>query len=155
MPGRGTVIPVLTALLAAALLTPIALAAKPVIERIDIDEGGPDPFLTAECGFAVDVHFAGQIIARTFSGDGTGPAELRTLNILSTVTANGNTVRIRDVGVDLVRVFPDGTLILSIVGQVPFDFTGVLKVDLTTGEVIHEPQHLGDTVEEVCAALSA
>ena len=67
MPGRGTVIPVLTALLAAALLTPIALAAKPVIERIDIDEGGPDPFLTAECGFAVDVHFAGQIIARTFS----------------------------------------------------------------------------------------
>ena len=35
---------------------------------------------------------------------------------------------------DLVRVESDGTVILMVVGQVPFDFTGVLKVNLTAGE---------------------
>ena len=40
---------------------------------------------------------------------------------------------------------PDGTVVLVIVGQVPFDFTGVLMIDLTTGETILEPHHIVDT----------
>jgi hypothetical protein len=44
--------------------------------------------------------------------------------------------------------------VLSIVGQVPFDFKGVLKIDLGTGEVLHEPTAPYDTTK-VCAALTA
>jgi hypothetical protein len=55
------------------------------------------------------------------------------------------------VGIDQVRVQPDGTAILSIVGQVPLGFTGVLKLNLETGEAILEPHHFVD-IAEVCAA---
>jgi hypothetical protein len=51
-------------------------------------------------------------------------------------------------------VQPDGTVILSIVGQVLFDFTGVLKINPETDEVILEPHHFFD-IEEVCAQLTA
>ena len=40
-----------------------------------------------------------------------------------------------------------------VVGQLPFDFTGVLKVDLTTGEVILEPRHTVDTTR-ACRLLT-
>ena len=40
-----------------------------------------------------------------------------------------------------------------IVGQVPFEFTGVLKVNPDTGEVILEPQHTVDTTR-VCRLLT-
>ena len=49
---------------------------------------------------------------------------------------------------------PDGTVILSIVGQVLFQFTGVFKVNPETGEVILEPHHFFD-IEDVCAQLAA
>ena len=38
----------------------------------------------------------------------------------------------------MVRIEPDGTAVLYIIGQVPFDFAGVLKIDLETGEAILE-----------------
>ena len=73
-----------------------------------------------------------------------------------TATAGDNTYRFRDVGADLVRIEPDGTAILSIIGQVPFDFNGVLKIDLETGEAILEPHALtADRVERACAVLTA
>ncbi len=83
----------------------------------------------------------GHVIVRTFSGEGAGPAEIRTLNIALTAMAGDNTYRFRDVGADHVQITNDGTEILMIIGQIPFDFTGVLKINLTTGEVIHEPSH--------------
>jgi hypothetical protein len=57
------------------------------------------------------------------------------------------------VGIDQVRAQPDGTAILSIVGQVPLGFTGVLKIDLDTGEAILEPHHFVD-IAEVCEQLT-
>ena len=39
-------------------------------------------------------------------------------------------------GADVTRIEPDGTAVLLISGQVPFDFAGVLKIDLETGEAI-------------------
>ena len=139
----------------AALLAPGATAGKPVFERIDVDETAPDPFLTAACGVPVTTHAEGHIIARTFTGGGTGVASVRTLNIALTATAGDNVVRFRDVGADVVRIEPDGTAILMIIGQVPFDFTGVLKIDLETGEAILEPQHsTADNVEKACATLT-
>jgi hypothetical protein len=126
------------------------------VERIDVDESFPDEFLSEACGVDVTTHALGHIIVRTFSGEGTGPAEVRTINIAFTATADGNTFRFRDVGVDLVRIEPDGTAILMIIGQIPFGFTGVLKIDLETGEAILEPHHsLEGRLEEACAALTA
>lgn len=156
MTVRGIVAWLGFVLAVAAVVAPGALAAKPTFERIDIDETTPDEFLSEACGVDVTTHAKGHIIARTFAGGESGAAELRTLNIALTATADGNTVRFRDVGADLVRVEPDGTAILMIIGQVPGGFIGVLMIDLETGEAILEPQHsLEGQVEEICAALTA
>ena len=157
MTRRG-IIAWLTCILAvaAAVLAPSASAAPPTIERIDIDETVPDDFLTDACGVPVTTRVKGHVIFRTFSGDGTGSAQLNTLDIALTAMAGDNTYSFRDVGADLVRVEPDGTAILSIIGQVPFEFIGVLKVDPDTGDVILEPQHsLQGNLEDACAALTA
>ena len=139
-----------------ALLAPGAFAGKPTIERFAIDETFADDFLTEACGVPVTTRALGHVIVRTFPGGGTGPAELRTINLGLTATAGGNTIRFRDVGADLVRIEPDGTAILMIIGQVPFDFSGVLKIDLETGEAILEPQHTTEErIEKACAALTA
>ena len=139
-----------------ALLAPGAFAGKPMIERIAIDETFADDFLTEACGVPVTTRALGHIIVRTFPDDGTGPAELQTINVGLTATAGENTIRFRDVGADLVRIEPDGTAILMIVGQVPFEFSGVLKIDLETGEAILEPQNTTeDRVDKACAALTA
>ena len=155
MVGRG-IIALLVAALVASVLTASASAGKPTIVRMHVDETEADPFLTAECGVDVTVHFEGQVTVRTFSGAGAGPAEIRTINILATVTAGSNSYRIRDVGADHVQIKPDGTAILMIIGQIPFNFTGVLKIDLDAGEAILEPQHsLEGQIERACAALTA
>jgi hypothetical protein len=73
------------------------------------------------------------VILRTFSGDRPGPAPLNTLSLAITATADGGTFRFRDVGGDLARIEPDGTLVLSIIGQVPFEFAGVLKINPEDG----------------------
>jgi hypothetical protein len=139
----------------AALITPGAMAAKPTMERFDIDETFVDEFLTAECGVEVTTHAEGHVIVRMFNGEATGPVELASINIGLTATAGGNTYVFRDVGADLVRIEPDGTLILMIIGQVPFAFTGVLIIDLETDEVILEPQHsLEEELEEACDVLT-
>jgi hypothetical protein len=51
-------------------------------------------------------------------------------------TAGDNKVRFRNVAIDLVRVEPDGTVIESIAGHQPVEFTGVMKINLDTGQVI-------------------
>jgi hypothetical protein len=140
-------------LVVAAVVAPGATAGKPTMERFDIDETVLDEFLSDACGVTVMLHIQGHVIERTFD---SGPVQLNTLNIELTATAGGNTYRFRDVGADLTRVHPDGTAILSIIGQLPFGFTGVLKLDLDTGEAILEPHHnVEDDLDEACAILTA
>jgi hypothetical protein len=139
-----------------AALAPGAMAGKPTIQRFTVDETFADEFLTEACGVPVTTHASGHITVRTFSGGGTGPAEIRTLNVAVTAMAGDNTYRFRDVGADHVQVKPDGSEILMIIGQIPFEFTGVLKINLATGEVIHEPRHnIEGRVNDACAALTA
>jgi hypothetical protein len=146
----------LTATTAVATAVPALAQEPPVIERIQFEETVPDELLTEVCGVPVTATVRGRITTISFSGDGTGPVELRTLNFAITATSGNNTFRFRDVGGDLVRIEPDGTAVLSIIGQVPFFFTGVLKIDLETGEAILEPQHsLEDEIAEACAVLTA
>jgi hypothetical protein len=139
--------------LVVAVVAPGAWAGKPEMERIDIDVTFFDEFLSEECGIDVWTTARGLIVFRSL--DGPQLVELTTLNIALTATADGNTYRFRDVGADQVRITKDGA-ILSIIGQVPFEFIGVLKINLDTDEVVHEPGHLvGDRLAEACAALTA
>jgi hypothetical protein len=153
---RGSVAALLACILVvSAVFAPGASAGKPTIERIEIDDTTPDEFLTDACGVPVTTTARGHIIVRTFP-EGTGPAEIRTINIGLTARAGDNTYTFRDVGADHVQVKQDGTPILTIIGQVPFDFIGVLKINLATDEVIHEPQHNTEgRLEDACAALTA
>ena len=150
---RGISIWLAGVLMVAAVVAPGAFAGKPTMERFDIDETFETTSLTAECGVPVTT---AHVIARTFEDGKTGVAELTTISIGLTAMAGDNAYRFRDVGADLVRIEPDGTAILMVIGQVPFNFAGVLKIDLETGEAILEPQHsLEGNVEKACKALTA
>jgi hypothetical protein len=125
-----------------------------VKEVIQVDVTFDDEFLTEACGVPVTTTATGRVTIFTLPDDGVGLQQHTTLNISLVATAGDNQARFRDVGGDMVRVHPDGTVILSIIGQVPFDFTGVLKLNLETGEVILEPHHTLDTTR-VCERLTA
>ncbi|MFL6226592.1 MAG: hypothetical protein ACJ75K_28225, partial [Actinomycetes bacterium] len=88
-------------------------------------ETAPDPFLTEACGVEVTTTATGRITFLDFPDRPVGPQDLTTVNVAFVATAGDNQRRFRDVGIDLVRVEPDGTVILSTVGQIPFGFTGV------------------------------
>ena len=143
------VLAVLGALLVVALGATAAAAQAPEREVISVEDEFVDEILSEECGVEVTVTLSGRVTLFTFP-DGTVLQNLTALNIAVVLTADDNQIRLRDVGIDQVRVQPDGTVILSIVGQVPLGFTGVLKINLDTGEVILEPHHTLD----VCGALT-
>ena len=142
----------LGALLVVVLGATGAAAQAPVKEVIPIDEEFQDEFLTEACGVPVTTTATGRVT--TFTVDGVVLQELTTVNVSYVASAGDNQVQFRDVGIDQVRVQPDGTVIVSTVGQVPFDFTGVLKVNGETDEVILEPHHQVDTTQ-VCERLTA
>jgi hypothetical protein len=125
--------------LVAALIPGVASGAPPTFERIVVDETFADEFLTEECGVPVTTRAQGHVIIRTFTRAGTGVVELHTINVGLTATADGRVFRFRDVGADVTRIESDGTAVLLITGQVPFDFAGALKIDLETDEAILEP----------------
>jgi hypothetical protein len=143
-------------LVLAAVLVPGALAGKPTFERITVDDTFVDDFLTEACGVPVTGHAQGHVILRTMAGGGSAPVQINTLRIQFTVTAGDNTYRFLDVGADHAQVKQDGTLVLMIIGQVPFEFAGVLKINTETEEVLHEPHENGEArLERACAVLTA
>jgi hypothetical protein len=144
---------VLGALLVVVLGATGAAAQAPEKEVIQVNVTFDDEFLTEECGVPVTTTVTGQVTIFTLP-DGKVLQDLITVNLSVVATAGDNQVRVRNVGVDQVREQPDGTVILSIVGQVPLEFIGVLKLNLDTGEVILEPHHFYDT-EQICEQLTA
>ena len=155
--GRRLLVAVTVALTVAAALASAALSAgQPTVDHVRVDRLRPDPGLTAACGVEVTAHVQGHVVIRTFQGPGTGPAELVTLNIAVTAMAGSNSYEFRVVGANLVRVAPDGTVTLTATGQQPFEWTGALKIDLTTGDVVLEPTHSrAEQLQEACDALTA
>jgi len=138
-------------------------AGKPEFERISVNDSGVDAFFSNLCGFQVIATNVGHITVRTSSDRTVGAVAVVTLNVQTTLSANGNEYTFRNVGADVLRITPEGELILSIIGQSPptsdivrsaFSFTGVLKINLSTDEVV-EPQHSteGD-LNDVCATLA-
>jgi hypothetical protein len=149
------VLAVLGALLVVVLGGTAAAAQAPEREVIQVEDEFVDQDLAEECGVdEVNVTVTGRVTLFTFPPDGRVLQDLTTINLEVVWSAGDNEVRVRDVGIDQVRVQPDGTVILSIVGQVLFQFTGVLKINLDTGDAILEPHHFFD-IEEVCAQLAA
>ena len=131
-------------------------ADPPVTERFTFDETYIDAGLSDACGVEVTVRFTGHSRVRFFTNNGGRLLENFTLNTVSTLSAGDNTYRLRDVGSDHIMVGPDGTATISIAGQIPLDFTGMLRVNLDTGEVVHEPQHwTGDELAKLCAELTS
>jgi hypothetical protein len=147
---------VVSVLALVGVLSPgVAPGAPPTFETIVVDETFADEFLTDQCGVAVTSHIQGKVKIRTFSGERTGVAEVTSISLGVTATADGRVFRFRDVGADVVRIEPDGTAVLSIAGQVPFSFAGVLKIDLETGEAIFEPRDRSEEqLARACAALT-
>jgi hypothetical protein len=143
-----------TALLALGIGT-AALAAQPTNERIPIEETFPDDFLTEECGVPVTTTLSGFIIERNFEDDQGRLVAVNTLNLAGTATAEGGSFRFRDVGADVIREAPDGTVTVTIIGQLPFDFAGRLVFDADTGEIVKEPQFGRGTrqLEQACEVL--
>jgi L-cysteine desulfidase len=147
------VLAVLGALFVVVLGATAAAAQAPEKVVIQVDDEFVDEGLSEECGVDVTVTQTGRVTMFIFP-DGKVLQNLTTLNLVTVFTAGDNQIRTRDVGIDQVRVQRDGTLILSIVGQVPVGFTGVLKINPETEEVLHEPHHVVD-IEEFCAQLTA
>ena len=156
MTARRLITWVVSLLVAVGVIGPgVASAAAPTFERIAVDDTFVDEELSEACGVTITVTVRGQITLRTFQDDGSGLVELRTLNLAVTATADGRTFRLRDVGGDLTRIEPDGTALLYITGQVPFDFAGVVIIDLETDEAILEPRDRSEwQIERACAALT-
>jgi hypothetical protein len=136
---------------------PALAAGPPVIDRQVFPATTTD-----ETAFpcSLSVTFSGALTTRTFPDDGTGVVEVDTANFAVLLTGPAGTLRLRNVGADVTRETPDGDVHVTVTGRAPFPdrlpygFTGALRIDLGTGEVILEPQNT-TTAEEVCAALGA
>ena len=142
-----------TSLLLLALAPPAGAGGKPDRETVTFSETFADEELSEACGVEVTTTVDGRLTFLTFPDGSVGLDRITSVHVMFRARAGDNTVVFHDVGIDLVRVRPDGTAILMIVGQVPFGFTGVLKIDLATGEAILEPVHLV-TPERACRLLT-
>jgi len=127
-----------------------ASAAPPQV--ITVSDTFHDDFLSDACGVDVTSTVNGTVRVREFDRT-TGLVTVATINVGITATAGDNTFRFRDVGADVFLQGGEG-LVHLVTGQIPFEFTGVLKVNETTGEVLLEPQHTVGT-DRACAFLTA
>ncbi len=139
---------------AAALVPASAAGVPPTFVREDIDETFVDEALSEACGVEATVHLTGHITTRTREGGGV--LEVVTVNLTGSITSDFGSFKVKDVGSDATRITPDGQVIVSIRGQVPFDFKGVLKFDATTEELLHEPNFAAGErqIERACARLN-
>lgn len=147
------VLAVLGALLAVMLGPAAAAAQAPEREVIPVNGFYVDVLLSRACGVQVTHTITGTVTILTYPDRPVGPQELQRFDLEHVIAAGDNQVWAREVGIRLIRVEPDGTVVLSIVGQVPYQFTGVLKVNYYTGQAILEPHHVVD-IAEVCAQLT-
>jgi hypothetical protein len=156
MIARALAVATTLALTATGVTTTSAQAAGPTINREEDSFTFQDDFLTDQCDVAVSTTVSGFRITREFTGDGTGPSFLATVNFTVTASSGENTYTLKDVGADLLRVQPNGEQILAIIGQIPFDFNGILKLDPVTGTPLQEPRSAFEReVARACAALTA
>jgi hypothetical protein len=135
-----------------------AFAAPPTITIVDISqfEGQAEADWLAECGFAVDVEFEGQIIVHEF--DGPRLVEVDNWRVTMTYSANGKTfVAVHPLaGPDIFWIARDGTLYRATVGRSAFDgMIGRIVRNLDTDTV--ESSHglaVDNPLDDICAMIA-
>jgi hypothetical protein len=139
---------------AAALVPASAAGAPPTFVREDIDETFVDEDLSEACGVEATVHLTGHSTSRVREGNGV--REIFTVNLTGIITSEFGSFKVKDVGSDATRVTRTGQVIVSIRGQVPFFFKGVMKFDGTTEEPLNNPNFAAGErqIERACAALN-
>ena len=114
MRRRGFLVQGVLAALALALAG-AAVAAKPVIATIPIDETN-----VIRCqGFQLEESVQGSIKVRSFFQNGQIVREVQSISLMHTVTnEEGESVSTPDVGVDFVRINSDGSATVAVIGLV-------------------------------------
>jgi hypothetical protein len=151
---RAALTSVLAVLLTGGAVLP-ATAAAPTVERIEISESIYDDFVSEVCGFDVWLEIDGFAIVRVFDRASTGPLQVFTVNLTLTLSSGDQTYTLKDVGADTVMMRPDGSVDVSIMGQVPFGHKGLYRFDAETGEPLKGPsRETFDEIFTVCEALA-
>ncbi len=159
-------------LLGAMLVGAPVNAAKPVMERVPIDDLFVDEFLSEACGAEVTARFTGHITFRVFNDAAGNPVrELNNYAIGGSFTSENGSLRFRDVGVDRVTYLADGSLIQVVIGNVRsinipgqgrvYADVGQTTIHITfdaNGDPIFEVisqhgQHEGDELAALCSVL--
>lgn len=156
-------VPTILALVFLALLLPsAALGGAPSREIISLDDPAIDvdetAFVSDLCGFPIDAAVSGHIIVTVFPDSSPGVFQLNLYAIRVTYTnpANGKVLRLRDIGPDRFYV-QHGIAYVAVTGRSESGSgnIGVVKIDLATGEVVHQAGHeIGVIYDRLCAALS-
>jgi hypothetical protein len=164
---RPVLTPLGLAVLLLAAMTPPALATKPSSETFILDEHFVDTELCADFDVVTDI--TGHIrLAQYVDRDGDVVMEVNNFAIHASYSANGNTVEVVDVGVDLVKFFDDGSVTVAVTGNVQLvtapgqgvvgGETGRLLLAISpTGEVTVISEHgkrAGDAAIAICELLA-
>ena len=154
------------AVLGVLLVAAPVSAAKPQMERVDVDEVFIDDVLSAACGSEVTVHETGHATFRLFTDGAGAPArELNNYALTAVYSSENGSLRVKDVGVDRIEYLPDGSLLQFIIGNVQsfsipgqgrvyqdvgrtmvvitFDANGVPSFDATPLGGQHDADHTG------------
>jgi hypothetical protein len=164
---KRVLLTVLGTFAAGMLLVASAIAAKPVIETVPIDETN---VITCQ-GFVVNESVEGTIKIRSFFEDGEIAREIISFSLVHTFTNpdTGESVSSPDVGIDFVRIAEDGSvtvMIIGIVGRFTVPGEGLIAADLgrivlffegpedEEPDVIFEAGKHTDLTAAVCEALA-
>jgi hypothetical protein len=129
----------LLAIVATLLLAAPAAAAKPVMEKIQINDiGVVDEFLTEACGFEVLVDVTGHVIFRTWlDTDGNPIREVNNFAIQARFYTEAASFSTVDVGADRVTHNPDGSILLTVIGNIqPIQLPGLGLVYVDVGRTV-------------------
>ena len=140
-----------------------ALAAAPAHGAIWLNDPAEDvaetAFATNLCGFPVTAEVAGRIgFVELDRGAAPGTFALNVYGVRVSYTnpATGKTILLRDVGPDRFYV-QDGVAYVAVTGRsvTGTGIVGVVKIDLTTGEVVHSAGNaIGVIYDDLCDDLS-
>jgi hypothetical protein len=161
--------------LASLLVTAPAAAAQPLIEHVPIrDIGIYDEFLSEECGFDVWVDAIGVITFRVWLDAEDNPIrEVNNFGLRLTYYSEFGSIRTQDVGADRVIYHPDGSVVLTVIGNVQsiqlpgqgrvYSDVGRVSFRFTFPDPEGDPvvevlsvagQHWGDQLSVICDALA-
>lgn len=148
----------------------VANAAAPSTDVIPINFSFTPPLLSNACGFSVTRHVEGTLAIRTFyDADGSFVRELDQYKLVETVSANGNTLVARTVQNVMVKLLPDGSYTVAVVGtdfRLPVPGAGIafgsvgrlvllFAADNTLLDVQRDVGNVQSNFTAICQALAA